>query len=82
MRLGCRTWLLLFTASFACTNVVSHGYGIVGFMFYRLQYKLSTIMYGHLISTWFVCNFFAQLFVVPFLRHATNSHIREGSNQM
>lgn len=62
-----RTWLLLFTASFACTNVVTHGYGIVGFMFYRLQYNLSTIMYGHLISTWFVCNFFAQLFVVPFL---------------
>ena len=63
-----RTWLLLFTTSYTCTVICSDGFGMCGFMFYRLQYKLSTVMYGHLNSTWFICNIFAQLVVVPFLR--------------
>jgi MFS family permease len=52
---------------FIIPTIIDAGYGIVGFMFYRLQYKISTEVYGHLISMWFVVNFFSQMVVLPFL---------------
>ena len=52
---------------FSIATIVNTGEMMVGFMFYRLQYKIRTEVYGHLISMWFVCNFFSQMVVVPFL---------------
>ena len=52
---------------FVIPTILNAGYNIVGFMFYRLQYKMSTEVYGHLISTWFVINFISQMVAVPFL---------------
>merc|ERR1719320_795947 len=52
---------------FTIPTIINAGYGIVGFMFYRLQYKMTTEVYGHLISLWFVVNFFSQMVILPFL---------------
>jgi hypothetical protein len=60
-------WIILMILIFIIPTILNAGYGIVGFMFYRLQYKISTEMYAHLISTWFVVNFFSQMVAVPFL---------------
>jgi MFS family permease len=62
-----RIWIILMVLVFIIPTIIEAGYGIVGFMFYRLQYKISTEMYGHLISMWFVVNFFSQMVVLPFL---------------
>ena len=62
-----RVWVILMVLVFSIPTIVNAGYGIVGFMFYRLQYKISTEVYGHLISAWFVINFFSQMVVLPFL---------------
>ena len=62
-----RLWIILMVLVFIIPTIINAGYGIVGFMFYRLQYKISTEMYGHLISMWFVVNFFSQMVVLPFL---------------
>ena len=40
---------------------------MVGFKFYRLQYKISSEVFSHLTSTFFVLSFLSQLFVVPLL---------------
>jgi len=62
-----RLWIIMLILIFIIPTILNNGYTIVGFMFYRLQYKISTEMYGHLISTWFVVNFFSQMVAVPFL---------------
>ena len=62
-----RLWIILMILVFSIPTIVDAGYGIIGFMFYRLQYKISTETYGHLISLWFVVNFFSQIVAVPFL---------------
>ena len=62
-----RLWIILMVLIFIFPTIIKAGYGIVGFMFYRLQYKISTEVYGHLFLTWFVVNLFSQLVVIPFL---------------
>ena len=62
-----RTWIIMFVLIFALPTVVNAGYGVVGYLFYRLQYNISTETYSDLISAWFVVNMFAQLVTVPFL---------------
>ena len=62
-----RLWIILMVLVFTIPTIINAGYAIVGFMFYRLQYKIKTEMYGHLISLWFVVNFFSQMVVLPFL---------------
>ena len=62
-----RIWIILMVLVFIIPTILNAGYGIVGFMFYRLQYKISTEMYGHLISMWFAVKFFSQMVVLPFL---------------
>ena len=62
-----RFWIILMVLIFIIPTVINAGYAIVGFMFYRLQYKMSTEMYGHLISLWFIVNFFSQMVILPFL---------------
>ena len=60
-------WIIMFVLIFALPTVVNAGYGVVGYLFYRLQYNISTETYSDLISAWFVVNMFAQLVTVPFL---------------
>ena len=62
-----RVWIILMILIFSIPTILNAGYGIVGFMFYRLQYKMTSEVYGNLISMWFVCNFFSQMVAVPFL---------------
>ena len=62
-----RLWIIMFVLIFALPTVVNAGYGVVGYLFYRLQYNISTETYSDLISAWFVVNMFAQLVTVPFL---------------
>ena len=62
-----RMWIIMFVLIFALPTVVNAGYGVVGYLFYRLQYNISTETYSDLISSWFVVNMFAQLVTVPFL---------------
>ena len=62
-----RLWIIMFVLIFALPTVVNAGYGVVGYLFYRLQYDISTETYSDLISSWFVVNMFAQLVTVPFL---------------
>ena len=62
-----RIWVILLILIFIIPTILNAGYNIVGFMFYRLQYKMTAEVYGHLISTWFVVNFFSQMVAVPFL---------------
>ena len=57
----------MFVLILALPTVVNAGYGVVGYLFYRLQYNISTETYSDLISAWFVVNMFAQLVTVPFL---------------
>ena len=64
---GNRLWIILLIIVFSMPTILGAGYEVVGFMFYRLQYKISTEVYGHLISMWFVCNFFSQMVAVPVL---------------
>ena len=40
---------------------------MVGFKFYRLQYKISSEVFSHLTSTFFIASFLSQLLAVPFL---------------
>ena len=62
-----RMWIIMFVLIFALPTVVNAGYGVVGYLLYRLQYNISTETYSDLISSWFVVNMFAQLVTVPFL---------------
>ena len=62
-----RLWIILMVLVFSISTIVRAGYGLLGFMFFRLQYKISTEMYGHLVSYWYVVNFFSQMVVLPFL---------------
>ena len=62
-----RLWIILMVLVFTIPTIINAGYGIVGFMFYRLQYKMTTEVYGHLISLWFIVNFFSQMVILPFL---------------
>ena len=62
-----RIWVILLILIFTIPTILNAGYTIVGFMFYRLQYKMTAEIYSHLISTWFVVNFFSQMVAVPFL---------------
>ena len=66
-----RLWIILMVLVFIIPTIINAGYGIVGFMFYLLQYKISTEVYGHLISMWFVVNFFSQMVVLPFLSNTS-----------
>jgi hypothetical protein len=62
-----RIWIVLWILIFSISTIVNAGFEIVGFMFYRFQYKISTEVYGYLNSTFFVSCFISQLIVVPFL---------------
>ena len=62
-----RTWVIMFVLIFTLPTMISGGYSVIGFLFYRLQYKISTETYGDLISAYFITNIFSQLVVVPFL---------------
>jgi len=62
-----RLWIILMVIVFTIPNIIELGYQIVGFMFYRLQYKITTEVFSHLNSLWFVVNFFSQMVVLPFL---------------
>ena len=59
----------MFLLILALPTVVDAGYayGVIGYLFYRLQYNISTETYSDLISAWFVVNMFTQLVTVPFL---------------
>ena len=69
-----RTWIIMFVLIFAVPSIINSGYNVVGYLFYRLQYNISTETYGDLISSWFVVNIFAQLVVVPFLSKRLGLH--------
>ena len=62
-----RTWVIMFVLIFTLPTMISSGYNVIGFLFYRLQYKISTDTYADLISAYFITNIFSQLVVVPFL---------------
>ena len=62
-----RTWVIIFVLIFTLPTMISSGYNVIGFLFYWLQYKISTDSYGDLISAYFITNIFSQLVVVPFL---------------
>ena len=44
-------------------------FGGVLFMFYQLQYKISTGTFGWMMSAWAMGSVFSQFFLVPFLRY-------------
>ena len=56
-------WILIFSIS----TIVNAGFEMVGFMFYRFQYKISKEVFGHLSSTFVLSGFISQLIDVPFL---------------
>ena len=62
-----RLWDILLILVFSISTISNAGFGILGFMFYRLQYQISTEVFGHLISVFFVVNFMSQMIAIPFL---------------
>ena len=62
-----RTWIIMFIVIFILPTFINAGYDVVGYLFYRLQYNISTETYGDLISAYFVTNIISQIVVVPFL---------------
>jgi len=62
-----RLYICLFMIIFSGPEIVSTAYDVCGFLFYRLQYNITTTDYGHLISLWFIVNSIGQGIVVPFL---------------
>ena len=37
-----RTWVIMFVLIFTLPTMISSGYNVIGFLFYLLQYKIST----------------------------------------
>ena len=59
--------LLLFTLVIFSISFMTSGYDVIGLMFYKLHYKMTSESYGNLITVWMVSMFIGQMFLVPFL---------------
>lgn len=62
-----RVWIVSWILIYCIFFIVGAGFDMVGFKFYRLQYKISSEVFSHLTSTFFVLSFLSQLFAVPLL---------------
>jgi hypothetical protein len=59
--------LLLFTLIIFNVSFMTSGYDVIGLMFYKLHYNMTSESYGNLITVWMVSMFIGQMFLVPFL---------------
>ena len=60
-------WLLLLSFIIFLITFVNSGYSVIGLMYYKLHYNMTTEVYGNLILVWMLSMFCGQMFLVPFL---------------
>ena len=64
---GARKWVICFVLIFCLSKGIDSGSGVVSYMFYRLQYKVTDTIYSNLSSLFTILMFISQIAVVPFL---------------
>jgi len=62
-----RTRLLVFVMIYTIPLLAKAGRGATSLMFYRKQYKISSVTYSLLFSVWALSAFLSELFLLPFL---------------
>ena len=59
--------LLLMTLIICTIQFMLEGYSVIGLMFYKMHFDMSSESYGNLITVWMISMFLGQMFLVPFL---------------
>merc|ERR1712142_719103 len=64
---GARLWVVCFVLVFCLSKGIDSGSGVLSYMFYRLQYKISDTVQSSLSTISTILMFICQVAVVPFL---------------